>query len=118
MDRATLFEARTYLAISANRERFPEHERNDEDEDGQEEHSTRGQRWREAWQCNGSGSGPGLGARVRQWHRERGRWRAITTADAMRVGRVAPEIRRGALLVHCVALVGKVRSVGVLTVYR
>ena len=66
-----MFEARTYLAISANRERFPEHERNDEDEDGQEEHSTRGQRWREAWQCNGSGSGPGLGAKVRQWHRER-----------------------------------------------
>ena len=42
MDRATLFEARTNLAISANRELLPEHERSDEDEDGQGEHSTRG----------------------------------------------------------------------------
>lgn len=83
MDRATLFEARTYLAISANRERFPEHERSEEDDEGQEEHNTRGQRWREAWQCNGSGSGPGLGARVQQWQPEGGQWRAITTADAM-----------------------------------
>ena len=57
MEKAIFLDTRTYLAISASGELFPEHKRSDEDEDGEEEHGRRGQRWRDAWRNSGSGSG-------------------------------------------------------------
>ena len=56
--------------------------------------------------------------RRRWWQRDGGRWQASTTADAMRVGRVAPEARVVALRVDGFALVVKLRYVGVLIVVK
>ena len=54
------FNTRTHLAVSADRGLLPEHKRSDEEEDGEEDDSRRGQLGCKAWQCSGNGSGCGV----------------------------------------------------------